>query len=142
LSVEETFSRALHMTARQWRAALDRRLRDLDMSEAAWMTIAAAAKTLVPPSQSELAQMLAVEPASMVAMIDRLSKMGLVERVASATDRRVKQVRVTEAGQRIFERVKREADQFRAETLRQIDPQKLEIASEVLQQLQSIVSES
>ncbi|MFT3996554.1 MAG: MarR family transcriptional regulator [Asticcacaulis sp.] len=142
MSHGELFSKALHTTARQWRAALDRRLRDLGMSEAAWMTIAAAAKCTPAPSQSELAQTLAVEPATMVAMIDRLVKLGFVERVPSPLDRRVRHIAVTEAGQGVYERVKHEAALFRSETLSRIDPDKLAIASEVLEELQNIISES
>lgn len=142
MNCDERFSKALHMTARQWRAALDRRLRDLGMSEAAWMTIAAAAKSTPTPSQSELAQMLAVEPASMVAMIDRLTRLGFVERVPSPSDRRVKHIAVTAAGQAVYERIHQEATVFRAETLSRIDPQKLAIATEVIEQLQHIIADA
>ena len=104
--LEERFSDALHNTSRAWRQALDRRLKYLGVSQASWMTIAVAAKARGPLSQSELADRLAVEGATMVAMVDRLVKAGLVVREPSTTDRRVKRVVLTAAGNLIYDRVR------------------------------------
>src|ERR1700736_112259 len=107
--LEERFNGALHNASRAWRQALDRRLKYLGMSQASWMTIAVAAKASSPLSQSELADRLGVEGATMVAMVDRLVKAGLVMREASTTDRRVKRVLLTPAGVKIYDKVKAEA---------------------------------
>src|SRR5271170_4793108 len=104
--LDERFSDALHSTSRSWRQAVDRRLKYLGVSQASWMTIAVAAKARAPLSQSELADRLGVEGATMVAMVDRLVKAGLVVRQASKTDRRVKRVVLTDAGNRLFETVR------------------------------------
>src|ERR1700723_4550957 len=96
--LEERFSGALHNTSRAWRQALDRRLKYLGVSQASWMTIAVAAKARAPLSQSELADRLGVEGATMVAMVDRLVKAGLVSREPSTTDRRGKRIVLTGAG--------------------------------------------
>src|ERR1700692_813209 len=101
----ERFSSALHSASRAWRQALDRRLKYLGVSQASWMTIAVAAKARAPLSQSELADRLAVEGATMVAMVDRLVKAGLVIREPSTTDRRVKRVVLTPAGMKSHEKV-------------------------------------
>ncbi len=87
--LEERFADALHGTARSWRQAVDRRLKGLGLSQASWMTIAVAAKARTPLSQSELADRLGVEGATMVAMVDRLVKAGFVARQPSKTDRRI-----------------------------------------------------
>src|SRR6202023_2555341 len=108
--LEERFSSALHSTSRAWRQALDRRLKYLGVSQASWMTIAVAAKAPTPLSQSELADQLAVEGATMVAMVDRLVKSGLVVREPSTTDRRVKRVVLTQAGNQMYDNVRAEAD--------------------------------
>ena len=133
--LEERFSHALHNTARGWRQAVDRRLKYLGMSQASWMTIAVAAKAGTPLSQSELADRLGVEGATMVAMIDRLVKAGWVLREASTVDRRIKRVVVTAAGQQVFETVKSEAAAVRKELLASVDPTKLAAATEVLEAL-------
>jgi MarR family transcriptional regulator for hemolysin len=137
--LEERFSGALHNTSRAWRQALDRRLKFLGVSQASWMTIAVAAKAKGPLSQSELAQRLDVEGATMVAMVDRLVKAGLVVREPSLTDRRVKRVVLTPAGDLLYERVRTEAAAFRKELLDGIDPKKLLAATELLENLQGII---
>ena len=109
------------------------------MSQASWMTIAVAARAPAPLSQSEIADRLAVEGATMVAMIDRLVKAGLVLREPSSTDRRVKRIALTEAGQRLYAEVKAEADAFRHELLAQIDAKQLASAAELLEHLQRVV---
>ncbi len=142
MTPEERFSRALHSTARQWRVALDARLKDLGVSQAGWMTIAMVAKADKPPSQGELATQLSVEPATMVAMIDRLVKGGLVERVACTTDRRIKHIRLTQAGVAISEEVRSTAEAFRVDILRGIEASKLDEFVELLEQIQKRIETS
>jgi MarR family transcriptional regulator, transcriptional regulator for hemolysin len=137
--LEERFSDALHSTSRSWRQAVDRKLKYLGVSQASWMTIAMAAKARSPLSQSELADKLGVEGATMVAMIDRLVKAGLVNREASTTDRRVKHVILTPAGMKIYEKVKAEAVTLRRDLLANTDQKKLLIATELLEGLQEII---
>jgi MarR family transcriptional regulator for hemolysin len=134
--IEERFSRALHSTARAWRLALDRRLKGLGVSQASWLTIAVIARADVPLSQTELAQRLAVEGATMVTMIDRLSKAGLVIREPSPTDRRVKLVSLTGAGNRLYDKVRTEAEAFSKEQLQGVNKQTLAAFTELLEQLQ------
>ncbi|MDB5814199.1 MAG: hypothetical protein JWN23_1316 [Rhodocyclales bacterium] len=140
MRLDERFSSALHSTARAWRQAVDRRLKDLGLSQASWMTIAMAAKAATPLSQIELAQSLGVEGSTMVAMIDRLVKAGLLVRQASETDRRVKFVVLTDQGNALYGRVKAEAEAFRKELMVGVDPDKLLIATELLEQLECVAS--
>ena len=137
--LEERFSDALHSTSRSWRQAVDRRLKYLGMSQASWMSIAIAAKASTPLSQSELADRLGVEGATMVAMVDRLVKAGLVVREGSTTDRRVNWVVLTPAGTALYEKVKTEAAALRQQLLASTDPAKLLIATELLEGLQGII---
>ena len=137
--LDERFSGALHSTSRAWRQALDRRLKYLGVSQASWMTIAVAAKARLPLSQSELADRLAVEGATMVAMVDRLVKAGLVIREPSITDRRVKRVVLTRAGNVLYDKVREEAAAFRKELLANLDGKKLLSATELLEGLQSAI---
>jgi MarR family transcriptional regulator, transcriptional regulator for hemolysin len=137
--LDERFSGALHNTSRAWRQALDRRLKYLGVSQASWMTIAVAAKARLPLSQSELADRLAVEGATMVAMVDRLVRAGLVIREPSTTDRRVKRVVLTRAGNVLYDKVREEAAAFRKELLANLDPKKLLSATELLEGLQSAI---
>ncbi|HWL61143.1 MAG TPA: MarR family transcriptional regulator [Microbacteriaceae bacterium] len=54
-----------------------------------------------PPSQRELSQVLRLDPSRIVGLVDRLEQAGLVQRLPSPTDRRVKQVVPTDTGQRL-----------------------------------------
>ncbi|MGZ3306640.1 MAG: MarR family winged helix-turn-helix transcriptional regulator, partial [Asticcacaulis sp.] len=110
MSLDERFSKALHSSARAWRAALDRRMRDLGISQAGWVAIAYIAKSEAPMSQSELAALVQVEAATMVSTLDKLEASGLVARAPSGTDRRVKHVGLTDAGREVYDRVKDRAD--------------------------------
>jgi MarR family transcriptional regulator for hemolysin len=140
--LEERFADALHGTARIWRQAVDRRLKNLGMSQASWMTIAVASKARSPLSQSELAERLGVEGATMVAMVDRLAKAGFVMRQPCQADRRINRVVLTEEGNRLCETVKAEAAAVRRELLATIDPVSLAVATELLETLQGLIERS
>jgi MarR family transcriptional regulator for hemolysin len=140
--LEERFADALHGTARIWRQAIDRRLKHLGMSQASWMTIAVASKARSPLSQSELAERLGVEGATMVAMVDRLAKAGFVVRQPCQTDRRINRVVLTDEGNRLCDAVKAEAAAVRRELLATIDPVKLAVATELLETLQGLIERS
>jgi len=141
-SPEERFSSALHSTARLWRVALDARLKHLGMSQAGWMTIALVAKAETPLSQAELAAQLSVEPATVVAMIDRLEKAGFVTRMASETDRRVRHIHLTEAGNAAYAEVRKAATTYRAALLDGISTDKLAELTVLLEQIQTRIETS
>ena len=138
----ERFSYALHNTARIWRLALDRRMKDLGISQAGWLAIAYIAKASGPMSQSELAGLVQVEAATMVSTLDRLERASLVIRVASDTDRRVKHLKLTPEGQAIYEKVRGRATEMREEMLAGIDTEKLAAATDILEQLQKLIENS
>jgi MarR family transcriptional regulator, transcriptional regulator for hemolysin len=136
-TIEERFSIALHYTARAWRHALDARLKDLGVGQAGWMAIAFVAKAGTPLSQKELAHQLSIEGPSMVATIDRLVAAGLVTRVPSETDRRIKLIVLTEAGRGVYAKVSAVANAFRDSTLSGLDRAALRSAAETLEALRA-----
>lgn len=105
----ERFPEALHMAAHGYRLDMDRRLKPLGLSRAAWMALATAARAETAPTQIEMADALGIEPASLVSLIDRLEKAGLVKRVQDASDRRAKRVEPTAGGNRLFGKIRHEA---------------------------------
>src|SRR5271154_6077309 len=123
--LDERFSNALHNTARAWRLAVDQRLKYLGVSQASWMTIAVIARAGSSLSQSEIANQLAVEGATMVSMVDRLVNSGFAIREPSLTDRRVKRVCLTDAGNKVYAKVKHEAAAVRQQLLANVDRTKL-----------------
>jgi MarR family transcriptional regulator, transcriptional regulator for hemolysin len=138
----ERFENALHNAAKCWRYAMDRRLQYLGISLTSWMTIAAASQVHSPMSQSELADMLSVSGASMVHMIDRLVRAGLVVREPSISDRRVNRIVITDAGYRLYAELKNEAAAVRQQLVASIELEELAHLTELLEQLHCILQPS
>ncbi len=137
----QRLSAALHHTARAWRQGIDRQLKDLGVSQAAWMAIAMVAKAEEPLSQKQLADLLGVEGSTIVAMVDRLVAADLVLREASTLDRRVKLIRLTAAGDAMYARVKVEAEAFRTSVLAGLDPAAIEAAVALLDTIRTRIEE-
>ena len=96
------FSHLLYLTAHHWRLAVNRRLKNLGMSQASWVAVSAIARNEQPLSQSELAQELGVESATIVPLINRLVELELVERVKPASDKRKRLLVATTKGMALF----------------------------------------
>ena len=139
--IGERFSAAVHNTARGWRLLIDKQLKHLGIGQAGWMTIAMIAKSREPMSQRALADLVGVEGPSMVSMLDRLEREGLVTRAPSPTDRRVKLVHLTDAGTTLYKQVKEQANAVRLALLGDIDPARLEAATELLELLRARIEE-
>jgi MarR family transcriptional regulator for hemolysin len=137
----ERFSAAVHTTARGWRLLIDKQLKHLGIGQAGWMTIAMIAKSGEPMSQRALADLVGVEGPSMVSMLDRLEREGLVTRAPSPTDRRVKLVHLTEAGTTLYQQVREQAQAVRTALLGDIDPDQLKAATELLELLRTRIEE-
>jgi len=140
--MEERFAKALHDGARTWRLALDKRLKHLGIGQSGWMTIAMVAKSAEPMSQRALADLVGVEGPSMVSMLDRLERGGLVTRAPSAHDRRVKLVHLTDAGRKVYAEVQSVAESFRTSLVVGLDPQALAAATALLEAVRSRIEES
>ncbi|WP_336766610.1 MarR family winged helix-turn-helix transcriptional regulator [Pantoea dispersa] len=131
----QPFSRLLHLTAHAWRLAVDRRLKESGLSMSSWLAIASVATASEPPTQKALAQLLGLEEACVVPLVDRLVKQQLLARVQPKEDRRKRLLVLTEQGGEAFATVKTQADALRAQLLADIDPAALAVTENVLQQL-------
>lgn len=130
-----TFSHLLYLTAHHWRLAVDRRLRGLGMSQASWVAVAAIARNETPLSQSELAQELGIENATLVPLINRLVEQQLVQRVLTDQDKRKRLLIATEQGIALYYQVKTVADDLREEILSVISPEEQAQTRRVLEKL-------
>lgn len=131
--LDDCLFQKVQATSRLWRVRLDGRLRPLGLTQAGWMTLARIAQSSEPQSQTVLADRLGIEGASLVSMIDRLVRAGLVEREVSSQDRRVKYVKLTPAGQDMCAQVEQEASAFRHEILSDLDPRGVQQALTLLE---------
>ncbi|EPM0358567.1 MarR family winged helix-turn-helix transcriptional regulator [Klebsiella aerogenes] len=128
-------SHLLYLTAHHWRLAVNRRLKNLGMSQASWVAVSAIARNEQPLSQSELAQELGVESATIVPLINRLVELELVERVKPDSDKRKRLLVATAKGMALFHQVKAVADDLREEILTAITPEEREQTHRVLEKL-------
>lgn len=129
------FSHLLYLTAHHWRLAVNRRLKDLGMSQASWVAVSAIARNEKPLSQSELAQELGVESATLVPLLNRLVDLGLVERVKTERDKRKRLLIATAKGLEVYQQVKTVADDLREEILTAITPEEQQQTQQVLEKL-------
>ncbi len=135
LTPQERFVVALFNASRTWRLTLDRRLKHLGLGQSGWAAIAVVARAGMPLSQSELAQRVGVENATLVTTLDRLAAAGLIERQAVPGDRRVKQVVLTADGEDMYAKVRVEAEALRSELLGDVSPDLLQQTTELLETL-------
>jgi MarR family transcriptional regulator for hemolysin len=141
--LSERFMQALQAGGRAWRQALERRLKTCGLTSAGWSALAAlaaaeraAGEDGRPPSQTELAQQLGVDGATLVATVDRLAASGLIERTQSRQDRRVKLLVLTPKGRALEEKARAQADLLRRAALARLDADQLQAAAAVLEQMQ------
>jgi MarR family transcriptional regulator for hemolysin len=139
--LSERFTRALQAGGRAWRLALERQLKACGLTPAGWSAMAALAEMQRDraPSQTELAQQLGVDGATLVATIDRLAAAGLIARNPSPHDRRVKLVVLTQQGDELAQKVRAQADALRRAALARLDPGEVAVATAVLEQLQQVL---
>ena len=95
--------------ARLMRTAFDRRVRRLGLTRAQWLALTRLHRR-PGASQSELADMMEVEKATVGRLIDRLEAKGWVERRAQAGDRRINRVYLTAEAERVHKRIWRIAE--------------------------------
>jgi DNA-binding MarR family transcriptional regulator len=95
--MEQTIGRMLYLAHRAVHDELDRRLHEHGASLWNWLLLDKAANA-DDASQRELAELMRIEPPTLVRHLDKLADDGLVERRPDPGDRRVLRVVVTDAG--------------------------------------------
>ena len=103
-SLQDRFGEMVGELARLWRVEMNRRLQPHGLSVGQWLALRALARKGDGTVQKELAEAIGIEGSTLVGLLDRLSKAGLVERREAAHDRRFKSVHLSaEASRRIAE---------------------------------------
>jgi len=83
-------------------------------------------------SQRNLAEQIGVEGPTLVRLLDALEQRGLIERVDSDDDRRVKNIHLAESAKPLIEEITRISDAFREELLEGVPADDLATAHRVL----------
>jgi MarR family transcriptional regulator for hemolysin len=95
--MEQTLGRLIYLSHRSVHDELDRRLGEHDASIWNWVLLREAANA-DGASQRQLAELMRIEPPTLVRHLDKLAEDGYVERRPDPDDRRVVRVVVTDAG--------------------------------------------
>jgi MarR family transcriptional regulator for hemolysin len=104
LSPAREFAFALHDVARLLRTYADQRVRALNMTRAQWAVLSRLQR-FEGVNQSELAEMLDLQPISLARLVDKLCAIGLVERRDDAKDRRANRLFLTQKATPTLERL-------------------------------------
>ncbi len=98
------FAFSLNDVARLLRTYADQRARQLGMTRAQWAVLARLEYN-EGLKQSELAEMLDLQPITLTRLVDRLCANGLIERRADMGDRRVKRLYLTPLARPLMDRL-------------------------------------
>ena len=94
-SVDEELAVLMLDLNRMMRAAVDRRLEPLGLSQAQWRPLLVLHRAGQPLTQIELARQLDIEAPTLVRLLDRLERKQWIERRPIAGDRRIRHIVLT-----------------------------------------------
>ncbi len=103
-SLNREFAFPINDVARMLRTYADHKARQFGMTRAQWVVLARLDR-FEGLKQSELAEMLDLQPISLTRLLDRLCESGLIERRADPNDRRAKRLFLTPAARPLLERL-------------------------------------
>jgi MarR family transcriptional regulator for hemolysin len=103
-SLNREFAFSLNDVARMLRTYADQKASQFGITRAQWVVLARLDR-FEGLKQSELAEMLDLQPITLTRLLDRLSDSGLIERRADPNDRRAKRLYLTAAARPLLERL-------------------------------------
>lgn len=113
---QPTLGFLLHDTARLLRKRFEQRARHLGLTRSQWQVLAHLA-TCEGIHQGGLADLLDIEPITLVRLLDKLEAIGLIERRPHPTDRRIRLLHLTDAAHPLLGFMRTLGDVTRAEAL-------------------------
>jgi MarR family transcriptional regulator for hemolysin len=121
----------LHDVARLLRKRFEQKARVLGLTRSQWQVLAHLARN-EGIHQGALAEILEIEPITLVRILDRLQAAGLIERRHHATDRRVRLLYLTEQAHPILETMRALGAETRNEALARVSDEDRERLIEIL----------
>jgi len=132
---------ALHYASRAYRAAADKVAADYGLSQATGLPVLVISRfggDGIRPGM--LAEMLSLEPSSLVRIVDQLIQSGLLARHEDPQDRRAKILQLTEEGQKTAEQMDKALTPFRRKLFGAFDPADVEACLRVLSGLPNAIA--
>src|SRR5262245_38670524 len=113
---ERSLGFLLHDVSRLLRKRFDRRARTIGLRRAQWFVMAHLARN-EGINQSALADILEIEPITLVRQLDRLEAAGWIERRLDPDDRRVRLLHLTDLGRTILGKMQKLGTETKAEAV-------------------------
>lgn len=133
-SSRRRFAVMLGQTTRLWRRVIDRELQPYGLTQATWLPLLYIARAETPSHQKALADAIGLDASAVVRLLDCLQKQGLIER-REGTDRRFKEIHLTEQGLQQVEKVENIANKIRTQALEGLSEQDIEQVSQFVGQV-------
>jgi MarR family transcriptional regulator, transcriptional regulator for hemolysin len=124
----------IHDVARMYRKRFEQRARaaQFDLTRAQYSVLAHLARH-EGCNQSFLAQVLEIEPITLMKQLDRLEEMALIERRAAPADRRTRHLFLTPAAHPLLDRIHKMSADVREEAFSGVSPEDQQRLCEILQ---------
>ncbi|MAP12855.1 MAG: MarR family transcriptional regulator [Gammaproteobacteria bacterium] len=135
--IRERFTHALVHVSKRWRWCLDKRLSRTGLTQARWSTLLQVKRGGEGLGQRQLADFVGIEGATLVPLLDSLTKLDLVERRPDPDDRRVKTVHLTRAAEPVLDEIETIADDLRSELLTGVADSDLRACIRVLEHIRA-----
>jgi DNA-binding MarR family transcriptional regulator len=133
---KQTFGFLLNDSARLMRKRFEQRARGIGLTRAQWQVLAYLARH-EGIQQSALADILELEPITLVRILDRLEEGGYVERRRHPTDRRVWQLFLQPKARPIFEQMLEIGDATRDEALAGLTESEIAVITRCLETMRA-----
>ncbi|MBB4185106.1 MarR family transcriptional regulator for hemolysin [Sinorhizobium terangae] len=129
---------ALAMVNRKLRAVFDARVKErgLTLPRARALFMLAKKDGI---NQRELADELEIETPTIVRLLDGMEKQGFIERRVELSDRRAKQIHMTDFGRSVARDIQNLADEIRNDVLDGLEPEEIAVALKVVSTIASNV---
>jgi MarR family transcriptional regulator for hemolysin len=124
-SLNREFAIVLKDVARMIRTYADHKASQFGVTYAQWVLLARLDR-FEGLKQSELAEMLDLQPITITRLIDRLCESGMIERRSDPSDRRAKRLYLTPAAGPIIEQLGKLGEELMATTLAGVDRESIE----------------
>lgn len=131
-SLNREFAFTLNDVARMLRTYADHKAAQFGITRAQWVVLARLDRS-EGLKQSELAEMLELQPISLTRLLDKLCDSGLIERRADPIDRRVKRLFLTPAAHPLLEKLGELGEGLMATALAGVDRSSVERMVEQLE---------
>lgn len=136
MTAHQTLGFLLHDVARMLRKRFEQRAKCLGLTRSQWQTLAYLSNN-EGIHQGGLAEILEVEPITLVRILDKLAERGLVERRQHPTDRRIWLLYMREEAHPLLAEMRELGDATRAEALNGVSPEHRDHLFQILSEMKT-----